>query len=1031
MAEEKEGVTLFSSEQNHRDMDCKKNYGRRKLPIDPLKESEEFFEVDKIVGMTKINGKERYKVRWVGYPSSNDTWEPRENLLPCIEMVEDFERDRQRLKKRRAEERRIRKAMMEGRMLPGGVLPEKMASSGHNATSSSSTSISTTESETTNSMDASAVTNSTLLRQDHSTTLKDTFWKDLEEGKVDLFETDMYSKVKAQGRASRPKSFKNAFNKQSERLRGTNSSQSPKKASSKGNRKQKILAKYYSQRRRTNNHLRKSSEKTHNSYGMRNDVSNEGEKCDDSFCEGITNSENYSEQDWSYSGDTSPAAIKTCDLNIMDCDKKSSISYLKEENCSDEFMCQGAISEPTSQGCCPSPPAKENLSANEQVDYDSSKDIENDENLKSQITCDASSQHCDCDNLSTPSSSPSSAVHLQNSKDPPHCLAKKRRTRLKPNRNIVISYSSKRKKTKFQNLRTPPKGTMRTTMNSLPPEKTSCNIFAVGESSVDSGVSSLRNETETEMDSNSPGLESVASTVSISRSMTPQDTGSVNLLEEDNVISEPCLFVSDLLNPMCSSSSSTSSNSCTNNNISSNNNDINNQLLLPYEDLNTDTNTKLSSTENKYGSVNYRYTSKIKSSCRSTMDICPEATHSVSKLPLPPNSTGYSVSDQSYGMYHNSKSSLGTSNRWEMSALLKLQNPLISIRNKIVRNFFDGCTTEELTNFCCCYRRSERSRDYESTASTSAKKPRLSNGTVLHLSNDEFSQAVLAGDYGKLKSALRGDRWRYDLESPNSGGYTLIMQSILRGFSDITLLLALAGAQLDKELSTGETALTLACTRGEVEAVEVLVKLGANLEKFTTNKETALIKSVLSGNLHIVKLLLDHGANIGFQNKDNLNSLDLACKNPNLRDVEGLLSSYTDKISSQMNQCVRNWLGEPNTLLEEVFPIQCMSIAKNRKIHISFRHNVKECSYYEGYLLFLVHVNDIAALQIGCRLKGESVVSQVWLNGNLEKQVSLPSKFVMSFRNLQSGTNTLHIETYPDVKITLLICAYKIRMNTG
>lgn len=33
------------------------------------------------------------------------------------------------------------------------------------------------------------------------------------------------------------------------------------------------------------------------------------------------------------------------------------------------------------------------------------------------------------------------------------------------------------------------------------------------------------------------------------------------------------------------------------------------------------------------------------------------------------------------------------------------------------------------------------------------------------------------------------------------------------GFSDITLLLALAGAQLDKELSTGETALILACTR--------------------------------------------------------------------------------------------------------------------------------------------------------------------------------------------------------------------------
>lgn len=219
-------------------------------------------------------------------------------------------------------------------------------------------------------------------------------------------------------------------------------------------------------------------------------------------------------------------------------------------------------------------------------------------------------------------------------------------------------------------------------MNSLPPEKTSCNIFAVGESSVDSGVSSLRNETETEMDSNSPGLESVASTVSISRSMTPQDTGSVSLLEEDNVISEPCLFVSDLLNPMCSNSSS------------SNNSNSNSQLLLPCDELNT--NSKLSSTEDKYGSINNRYASKIKA-CRSTTDVCPEG-NSVSKQSLASsNASGYSLTDQTYGMYNNSKSSLGTSNRWEMSALLKLQNPLISIRNKIVRSKY---TLLKFVAFC-------------------------------------------------------------------------------------------------------------------------------------------------------------------------------------------------------------------------------------------------------------------------------------------------------------------------------------------
>ena len=43
-------------------------------------------------------------------------------------------------------------------------------------------------------------------------TLKDKFWRDLEQGKVDVFKAgDMYSKVKASGRASRPKSFADMF----------------------------------------------------------------------------------------------------------------------------------------------------------------------------------------------------------------------------------------------------------------------------------------------------------------------------------------------------------------------------------------------------------------------------------------------------------------------------------------------------------------------------------------------------------------------------------------------------------------------------------------------------------------------------------------------------------------------------------------------------------------------------------------------------------------------------------------------------
>ena len=39
-------------------------------------------------------------------------------------------------------------------------------------------------------------------------TLKDKFWRNLDEGKVDVFQYDMYSRAKCQGRAARPQSFK-------------------------------------------------------------------------------------------------------------------------------------------------------------------------------------------------------------------------------------------------------------------------------------------------------------------------------------------------------------------------------------------------------------------------------------------------------------------------------------------------------------------------------------------------------------------------------------------------------------------------------------------------------------------------------------------------------------------------------------------------------------------------------------------------------------------------------------------------------
>ncbi|KAJ8314976.1 hypothetical protein KUTeg_007126 [Tegillarca granosa] len=131
---------------------------------------EELYEVERIVGISKAGNKTTYKVRWRGYGPSDDTWEPIENLQSCLDLIEDFENKKEIIKRKRAEERKKRKALMEGRLT---------------------------------SDDEENINGNTEITEKPNTELKDTFWKDLEEGRLNLFTMpDMYSRVKGGGRST-------------------------------------------------------------------------------------------------------------------------------------------------------------------------------------------------------------------------------------------------------------------------------------------------------------------------------------------------------------------------------------------------------------------------------------------------------------------------------------------------------------------------------------------------------------------------------------------------------------------------------------------------------------------------------------------------------------------------------------------------------------------------------------------------------------------------------------------------------------
>ena len=49
------------------------------------------YEVEKIIDKRYINGKLEYKIKWVGYPMSECTWEPVRNLANVKPMIKEFE----------------------------------------------------------------------------------------------------------------------------------------------------------------------------------------------------------------------------------------------------------------------------------------------------------------------------------------------------------------------------------------------------------------------------------------------------------------------------------------------------------------------------------------------------------------------------------------------------------------------------------------------------------------------------------------------------------------------------------------------------------------------------------------------------------------------------------------------------------------------------------------------------------------------------------------------------------------------------
>jgi hypothetical protein len=87
-----------------------------------LFKEEDEFEVEKVIAKKTKNGKLYYLIKWEGYSSAENTWEPIENLTNIGELIKDFElEEEEKLSLKKSKIKKIEESDLEERYADYGL----------------------------------------------------------------------------------------------------------------------------------------------------------------------------------------------------------------------------------------------------------------------------------------------------------------------------------------------------------------------------------------------------------------------------------------------------------------------------------------------------------------------------------------------------------------------------------------------------------------------------------------------------------------------------------------------------------------------------------------------------------------------------------------------------------------------------------------------------------------------------------------------------------------------------------------------
>ncbi|MBN3322789.1 MPP8 phase, partial [Atractosteus spatula] len=296
------------------------------------------------------------------------------------------------------------------------------------------------------------------------------------------------------------------------------------------------------------------------------------------------------------------------------------------------------------------------------------------------------------------------------------------------------------------------------------------------------------------------------------------------------------------------------------------------------------------------------------------------------------------------------------------------------------------------------------------------------------ISSSELRESVKSGDYLTVKLALNSKE-DYNLDQEDSSGMSLAMLAAAGGQDDILRLLITKGVKLNARQKAGTTALMHAAEKNFLPTVAILLEAGAYVNAQQSNGETALMKACRKGNAEIVRLLLEYGADCNILSKHQNSALHFAKLSNNVL-VYDLIKSHMDTLSSVAEDTIRDYFETRLALLEPVFPLACHRLCEGPDFSLEFNYKSHSPTEGSGILLFIFHANFFGGNEITARLCGPCSVQAVVLNDKFQLPVFLDSHFIYSFSPVQ-GMNKLFIRLCeaPTAKVKLLISAYRVQLQ--